>query len=262
MSRRLLRVALSLCIVAVSTGCASANPPARVLFVGNSYTFYNNMPAIARALYEASGAGRMEIAMLVQGGQRLSDAAGPRLPELLRMMMGGRWDYVVLQEQSTLGGGYRDGLPVIGDPAAFHEAVRILDREIRAAGGRTVLLVTWANAAAPGQQELINRAYETIAAETGAIVVPAGTVWGRVLRDHPTIRLHQDDGSHPNANGSYLTACVLLETLFEVDLSSAPSSVRVPDLLSPSRAVTTIEIDSGVARILASAANTGVVAKQ
>jgi len=250
-SKKLVRLLLTFVALLVSTACASAASPVRILFVGNSYTYYNNMPAIAEALYESSGEGQMEVGMLVQAGQRLSDAAGPRMPELLRMMMGGRWDYVVLQEQSTLGGGYRDGLPVLGDASAFHESVRVLDRAIREAGGRTVLLVTWANAAAPEQQGAITRAYESIAEEVGAVVVRAGPAWADVLRDHPGIRLHQQDGSHPNANGSYLTACVLLSTLFGTDLSEVPDSVRVPDLLSAGRRKTTdVSVDPLVAGVL------------
>lgn len=242
-------------ILAVSSSCASAASPVRILFVGNSYTYYNNMPAIAESIYESSGAGPMETGMLVQAGQRLSDVAGSRQPELLRLMMGGRWDYVVLQEQSTLGGGFRDGLPVIGDPAAFHEAVRTLDREIRRAGARTVLLVTWANAAAPEQQGEITKAYETIASEVDAILVRAGPAWAEIRRAHPGIRLHQDDGSHPNAVGSYLTACTLLATLFDVDLSSAPKTLQVTDLLSPGRrGMQDVEIDPETARALIDAA--------
>ena len=245
-----------LATVVASTACASAARPVRVLFVGNSYTYYNNMPAIAAAVSEASGAGTMEVGMLVQAGQSLSDAAGPRLPELLRMMMGGRWDYVVLQEQSTLGGGFRDGRPVIGDPSRFHDAVRTLDREIRRAGGRTVLLVTWANAAAPEQQAAITSAYEAIADEVGAILVRAGPTWDAVRRRHPDIRLHQPDGSHPNENGSYLTACVLVARIFDVDLARGPARIPVTDLLSPGRRGTkVIEIDPATAEILRRAAS-------
>jgi len=238
-------------VLTVSTACASAARPVRILFVGNSYTYYNNMPAIAEALYESSGTGQVDVGMLVQAGQRLSDAAGPRMPELLRMMMGGRWDYVVLQEQSTLGGRYLDGRPVLGDSTSFHESVRALDRAIRDAGARTVLLVTWANAAAPEQQGEITRAYESIGEEVGAIVVRAGPAWADVLRNHPGIRLHQPDGSHPNENGSYLTACVLLSTLFGADLSSMPDSVRVPDLFSAGRRETiVVNVDPPVATVL------------
>lgn len=244
-------------VLSSSAACASGTRPVRILFVGNSYTYYNNMPAIAAAIYEASGAGHMEVGMLVQAGQSLRDVAGPRLPELLRLMMGGRWDYVVLQEQSTLGGGFRNGMPVIGDPAAFHDAVRALDREIRSAGGRTVLLVTWANAVAPEHQAAITDAYEAIGAETGATLVRAGPAWGRVLRDNPRIRLHQADGSHPNESGSYLTACVLLEELFRLDLSSSPDTFAVTDLFSPGRRETQIiKIDPDVAEVLRVAAMT------
>ncbi len=251
----LSRIVLFSVALAATSACASTRKPVRILFVGNSYTYYNNLPRVAETLYEATNKGAFEVGMLVQAGQRLSDVAGPRMPEFLRMLMGGRWDYVVLQEQSSLGGGFGNGRPVLGNPGAFHEAVRALDKEIRRSGGRTVLLETWANERAPEQQGAISEAYASIADEIGALVVPAGQVWKAVRSAHPGIRLHQADGSHPAETGTYLTACLLLETLFEIDLSGAPARLSVPDILSPERRGTqVISIDPGMAAALREAA--------
>ena len=79
-------------------------PALRVLFIGNSYTYYNNLPGMVAQL---SG-GRIETRMVARGGstlQQLWDFG--EAPAAIRE---GRWDYVVLQEHSLLGGMRVDGI--------------------------------------------------------------------------------------------------------------------------------------------------------
>jgi hypothetical protein len=116
-----------------------------------------------------------------------------------------RYDYVVLQEQSTL---------PVKNAERFKENVRLFDPAIRASGAKTALYLTWARAHAPESQQLLTDAYLSIGKEIGAAVVPAGIAWKKVLSasTHPV--LHDKDGSHPSLAGSYLAACTFLATLF------------------------------------------------
>ena len=123
----------------------------------------------------------------------------------LREIESGRYDWVVLQEQSTL---------PVKNATRMHENIRLFDEPIRASGARMALYLTWARANAPGAQRAITDAYTTIGAELGATIVPVGLAWERVLAKakHPV--LHDKDGSHPTLAGSYLAACVFLTVLF------------------------------------------------
>jgi hypothetical protein len=91
----------------------------------------------------------------------------------LREVRSGRYDRVVLQEQSTL---------PVKNARQMHENVRLFDAAIRAAGARTVLYMTWARREARKTQPAITAAYLDIAAELGADVIPAGEVWARCTR--------------------------------------------------------------------------------
>ena len=106
--------------------------------------------------------------------------------------LGGGYDRVVLQEQSTL---------PVKSPARMHESVRLFDEQIRAAGARTVLYMTWARRHAPETQAAITDAYLAIGRELGADVIPAGLAWEHFLRDHDRPALHDRDGSHPTVAG-------------------------------------------------------------
>ena len=117
----------------------------------------------------------------------------------------GHYDFVVLQEQSTL---------PVKNAKRMHENVRLFDEAIKAAGARTALYMTWARQNAPESQQVITDAYASIGRELGATVVPVGLAWQRFLGKHDQPVLHDRDQSHPTLAGSYLAACVFLAVLF------------------------------------------------
>jgi hypothetical protein len=182
-------------------------PPLRVLFIGNSYTHYNNLPEMVAAL---SG-GRIETRMVARGGWTLQQHWDS--PEALAAIREGKWDYVVLQEHSLLGGMRIDSAEHVNDPDFFFSNVRRFDAEIRNVKAKTVLYMTWARRVAPEQQAHLTWAYLSIAQELGALVAPAGMAWQTIRETDPSFVLHSNDGSHPSPSGSYLTACVMVHTL-------------------------------------------------
>src|SRR5450631_3277379 len=73
----------------------------RILFIGNSYTSRNNLPGLLRGLgADAAPPIAIETEAIVAGGASLRRHwnAGAALQRL----NASRWDYVVLQDQSTL----------------------------------------------------------------------------------------------------------------------------------------------------------------
>ena len=174
-----------------------------VLFIGNSFTARTTSPT-----YCATGGGaRQEPA--ASSDQRRRCVAAPALERrrnALKAIQDGRYDYVVLQEQSTL---------PIKNVKRMHENVRLFDEAIRAAGARTVLYMTWAQQHALESQQAITDAYTSIGRELGATVVPVGVAWQHFLRKHDQPVFHDRDQSHPTLAGSYLAACVFLAMLLK-----------------------------------------------
>lgn len=198
-------------------------PQSRVLFIGNSYTSRNQLPRLlAKLAAAAEHARRIEFDLIVAGGASLKRHwnAGIAQESLARQS----WNYVVLQEQSTL---------PLKNPARYHENVRLFAPEIVRRGAKVVLYLTWSRQLAPDTQDRITRAVEEIAAEVNALVVPVGRAWQVVMERHSDIPLYTDDGSHPTAAGSYLAACVFLVSLF----GEAPRGFFVSDPLRLDRAV-------------------------
>src|SRR5512147_2701785 len=95
---------LILCILLLTlSGCAApcSEDPActSILFVGNSYTFANDLPKTLVRLAK-SGEKRIETGMAASGGWTLADHADSA--ETLEQIKSSKWTYVVLQEQSQI----------------------------------------------------------------------------------------------------------------------------------------------------------------
>ena len=186
-----------------------------VLFIGNSFTARNDLPGLSAKIAAAAGK-HLDHRLISAGGASLRRHwnAG----EAARAIAGGEFDYVVLQEQSTL---------PIKNRTRMHENVRLFDAAIKKAGARTALDMTWARAQAPETQTAITEAYESIGRELGATIIPAGVAWAAFLREHDDPVLHDADGSHPTPAGSYLAACVAYRALFRAAL---PRDVEIDGL--------------------------------
>ena len=190
----------------------------RVLFIGNSFTARNDVPGLVAAMAAERGH-RLEHQLISAGGASLR--AHWNKGEARQAILAAPWDTVVLQEQSTL---------PVKNANRMHENVRLFDELIRGAGARTALYLTWARKHAPESQAAITSAYRSIGSELGALVVPVGEAWERLLanRQAGVPELYDKDGSHPSVAGSYLAACVFYATLFgesPVGIASEPKGL-------------------------------------
>jgi hypothetical protein len=260
-ARRALLLALvaGLCLASCKPrgDAQSAARAKRVLFIGNSYTYYNNLPRVLEALAaSASPPERLETRAITVGGARLQthwddgDAA-----DALRE---GGWDYVVLQEQSTLGLLLVDGRHEINDPErVLAPYARRFHEEARKQGAKTVLALTWSRRRAPEAQARLNHAFFTLGRELGAPVAPIGLAWQAVREQHPGIALYVDDGSHPAPAGTYLAACTLYATLFgrsPEGLALSARGVPTPDGQPVGGETTLVSLPAEQARVLQQAA--------
>jgi hypothetical protein len=177
----------------------------RILFIGNSFTQRNDLPGLIASM-AAERDVRMQHELINAGGASLRNHwnAGRAAKEIAT----GDYDYVVLQEQSTL---------PVKNAKRMAENVRLFDEIIKQAGSKTVLYMTWARQHAPESQQAITDAYQSVGKEIGAIVVPVGLGWEKFLAKHDRPELYDRDQSHPSPAGSYFAACVFLAALLKIN---------------------------------------------
>jgi hypothetical protein len=193
----------------------------RVLFVGNSFTYYNEMPSMVHRLAESDpGAPPLFVVEYTAPNWSLKEAStNGGLEELVGDVP---WDFVVLQDVS-----WALSYPSFRERETY-PAARILNREIQVARAKTVLFLTWGykngDPTWPGDsfdamQARLTEGYEELAGELRAEVAPVGPAWAEAVRRRPGLDLWKRGGGHPNRLGSYLAACVFYGTLTGQDPS-------------------------------------------
>jgi len=207
----------------------------RVLFLGNSYVYVNDLPRTFAALAGALGVAAV-VDAYAPGGYSLQQHAASA--ETRRRIEAAPWDVVVLQEQSQRSA-FDEGQvarevipPALALDALIHE---------RAPRARTAFYETWARrdgdasnckqvprvCTRDGMQRRVTETYADLGERTGGVVVPVGAAWQTTLRSHPEVNLYAADGSHPSPQGTYLAACVFVARLFGRSPIGAPA-LRVP----------------------------------
>ena len=220
------RVAALLVVLAptgvAQTRAASAPPPLRVLFIGNSYTYVNDLPMVIADLASAAHEPRpFKPDVVLVGGATLEGHIAGRdaLPAIAR----GGWDAIVLQEQSTR---------PITDPDKMWRDVKTLADAAKKVNAKLVLYETWAREALPATQDSLTHVYHKAASDVHAVVAPVGEVWSAFRAQEGTIPtgahsvLFRADGSHPSPVGTYLAATVLYETLYGKSAIGLPARTR------------------------------------
>ena len=192
-----------------------------ILFIGNSYTYYNSMPQLFEAMAENKFPNKEIVTKFLGGG-------GVTLKEhweygiAASEIKNGNWDFVVLQEQSMLGTEIIiENESLVGNPNEFFKYSKLFNQIIVQTGASTVFYLTWSSKQKPEQQKYLDYAYMTIAKELKSKIVPVGIVWDKV-RENKNFDLYQTDGSHPSIYGSYLGAMILFTTIFDTMAIDSP----------------------------------------
>lgn len=197
----------------------------RVLFLGNSYTYYNTMPKTLEKMASSTG-DSIITDQSTPGGYTLQGHSTNATS--LNKIRQGNWDYVVLQEQSQ-----RPSFPISQvNSDVFPYAIRLNDSiQQNNACAQTLFFMTWgrqngdaSNCASwppvctyKGMDDLLRQRYLTMADTTDAMVSPVGAVWRAIRNRFPSINLYASDGSHPSATGSYAIACTFYTAILRKD---------------------------------------------
>ena len=200
-------------LAAVRERLAASRKPA-VLFIGNSYSF--QVPSFFRTHSNNRGQA-VRVGQVSHGGWTLAKHADNEAT--LGKIRDGKWDVVVLQEQSRIPSLTEGGRARLMDPP-----LRKLADEIRRHGAIPVLYQTWgyrdgdAKRTGDGFQSMTGRlreGYQNAAHKAGGLaVIPVGDAWEREFNAGHSGKLFQPDGSHPSRFGNQVTARVFFETFF------------------------------------------------
>ena len=193
-----------------------------MLFIGNSYTGYNNLAGMVSTCATSAG-DTITFDTHTPGGSTFSQHSSNSVVE--DKIAQGNWDFVVLQEQSQ-----RPAMPDTQVETQVYPHAAKLDSMIRHHNpcAETVFYMTWGRkngdatncptwppvCTYEGMDSLLHLRYMTVAENNEAIVAPVGAVWKYIRQNFPSIELYNADESHPSLAGSYAAACCFYTTFF------------------------------------------------
>jgi len=223
----------------------------RVLIIGNSFTYYNDMNKPNGIFYniaKAAGYTGVSVTTVYKGAYHLrqfldeNDEYGKQVLTYLKSSV--KWDIVIIQEQSST---------PIANPGDFYDGVRDFKKLVDANGGELWLYETWGYKT--GHSDLatygptsdkmemkLRAAYKAIADELGIGVCYAGAAFTASNKANKSIDLYYTDSKHPSVAGSYLIAWTLFGTIFGVD----PATLTYNGSLKSADAEALKQIASGI----------------
>lgn len=217
-----MRSALALLFASVVSIGAAQAAPTKILFIGNSLTFWNDglWLHLERLTARTSPAESLRTGRSVFPGEYFKTLWNR--PEPREAIRTGEWDVVVLQED----------LPEtrVED---FRDYARRFVNDVRQAGARPVLLMAWAYKRLGWiSMAEIERAHRDASTELGVDVAPVGVAWDLARQRRPSLDLFAPDREHPSVAGTYLATAVVYATVFAKDplpLEYVPAGLSADD---------------------------------
>src|SRR3954468_18366079 len=157
----------------------------RVLFIGNSLTEANGLPAMVETLSRQGAGTPISTASVVFGGFSLEDHWNQGTAQ--RRIAEGGWSIVVLQQGPS-------SLPE--SQVNLREWTARFDTVIRARGARTALYMVWPESARRDAFVAVSQSYARAAEDVNGMLFPVGEAWRGAWRRDPAVPLYGPDGFH------------------------------------------------------------------
>lgn len=199
---------------------SAQNDTMRVLFVGNSFTYFYNLPQVVSSM-----AATQDIVIITRqstvGGSNLEQhwkgEKGTRTKVLLESQ---KWDYVVFNNHS---------LSAINTPTEFMEYGEKFVKLVRELGAEPIFMMTWAYKSNPLMQSEITRMYIKLCQETKSEFVPCGPLFAEARKWRPNLNLFDDD-KHPSSNGTYLLGLAFFKHFTQLSTVDIPKRLTTKDI--------------------------------
>ena len=209
---------------------------AKVLFIGNSYTYFNNLPGMLTDLSTSLGDYVQPTSQVAGGATFQVHATNPATYTAINSA---DWDFVVLQAQSQE--------PSFPDSQVNSETLPFAEQMADSIRNNSIcsnilMFMTWGReygdpqwvpiSTFDGMNSRLRNAYIRMADSIDASISPVGVAWKYVRDNYPSIQLYSPDGSHPSLEGSYLAACTFYASLFR----KSPVGASFTSSLAPATA--------------------------
>jgi hypothetical protein len=207
----------------------------RVLFIGNSYLYQNDIPGIVQALADSAKGDKLAVETVAGPDMALIDHWN--FGDARREVAKGGWEWVVLQQGPSSVEANRDTLRL---------ATKLFAADIKRVAARPALFSAWPSESRRQDFDRAIESYTLAAADVDGLLLPVASAWLAARRRNPDLQLYAD-GLHPSVTGAYLSSLVIYSRL----LGKTP--VGLPSVLIL-RSRERLTLDPQLARLLQDAA--------
>lgn len=203
-NRLLITRLLTFALLALGPGCGGTasepvpDPDLKILFIGNSLTYANDLPALVQRLGRSDPTRAVVVSSVAYGDYSLEDHWNRG--DAQRAIAGARWDLVVLQQGPS-------ALPASRD--LLIDYVRRFAVEIRRVGARPAVYMVWPPLSRAAEWDAVTASHVAAADTSGALLLPAGEALRAVRTADAGVPLFESDGFHPAPAGSWGVALVI-----------------------------------------------------
>jgi len=199
-------------------------PPKSILWVGNSFFYYNNsmhnyLGRLVRAA-DAKMSHRSSSVTISGSGMDWHDMESYFRPngigkysfvgdnEVRFNKLDKLFDAVIMSDCSQCP--VHPQLKIV-----FHEYAKIQSDIVRKHGAIPTLMMTWAYKDKPEMTAQLAEAYTVAGNDNDALVIPAGLAFAKAIGKRPDLEFYQTDKRHPTQIGTYLAAATAYASIYK-----------------------------------------------
>lgn len=218
---KLLKKVLSLGFILVfCTGIMAQKETTKVLFVGNSFTYFHNLSQVVTSMSKTQNI-VIETRQSTVGGSDLGQHwKSEKGTQTRKMLEESKWDYVVFNNHSR---------SALDTPDAFMDYGKKFAELVRQKGAEPIFMMTWAYESNPLMQAEITRMYKKLCEETKSDYVPCGPLFAAARKWRPDLDLFDDD-KHPSSNGTYLLGLAFFKYFTNKSTADIPKRLTTKDI--------------------------------
>lgn len=186
----------------------------RALFIGNSYTYFADIPGLVQAMADSTGGDQIAIETVAGPDMALVDhwKEGTAKREIAE----GGWEWVILQQGPSSVQANRDSLRTL---------TQMFGAEIAKVSAKPALFSAWPSAARPQDFDRAIESYTLAASDVDGVLLPVAAAWKKAWEVDPTLQMYSD-GLHPSAIGAYLAAATIYSKLLNTTPRGLPFTLR------------------------------------
>ncbi len=193
---------LAISAMACKKETSSSDSARTILFVGNSLTYTNDLPAIIVRLGKEKGI-EIKTEVIAYPNYALEDHWNDgRLQDLVAK---NKYDFVVVQQGPS---SQNDGRIMLQDYGARIKTLCDTHKS------KLAFFMVWPALANIGTFDGVIKNYSDAATATNSLLCPVGQVWKKYFEDTNDYSYYGPDMFHPSEKGTEVAAKIIFDTLF------------------------------------------------